>query len=173
MALEPSPNQSFPLPALDTPLAKILGTLRERAAVGDAGSACRLAAEYAYCSNLPRKLSELERWLAQRQLALKLITDPILHREAEDNIRRELQLRERGLSRVRLHCEGVDQVSPADIAHHWLTAAKSGNLAAMKISPAEMRFDGTVFSMCCLSFPNTGTRPKPWPSKSQKAATRK
>jgi hypothetical protein len=121
-----------PLPPLDAPFTEVVDVLRERARNGDAESACRLAAEYALCASVPRQLSDFERWLAQRQLAIRLISDPILLKEAKDNVRRELGPRERSVSKIRRHCAGVDQASPTDIANDWLSAAKAGSLAAMK-----------------------------------------
>jgi hypothetical protein len=121
-----------PLPPLDAPFAEIVDALRERARNGDAESACRLAAEYALCASVPRQLSEFERWLAQRQLAIRLNSDPILLKDAEVNVRRELGPRERSISKIRKHCADVDLAAPAEIANDWLNAAKAGSLAAMK-----------------------------------------
>lgn len=128
----PGDIKGAPLPALDAPLADVVDELKNRAAKGDGGAACRLAAEYAHCASLPRELSEFERWLAQRQMAIKLIADPLLRQQAEADIRRELGLRENRLDEVRAHCKGSDQASPAEIARAWLDAAKAGNLPAMK-----------------------------------------
>lgn len=128
--LVPRPSPT-PLPPLDLPLASTLFDLSKRARQGDPAAACRLAAEYAHCSEMNYMRSETERWLADRQRAIELISDPKTKAAAAKGIEREMSFRDERLEKIELHCKGVSIPSPTEIAKSWRQAALLGNKSAM------------------------------------------
>ena len=127
-----TPTAAAPLPSMAAPLALIAADLKARSDAGDPDAACRLAAELSYCSQHDLQRADYDHWLAERQQALTLITDPASKREAATRIEREMTMREGSLDQIAGHCGGVAQASPNDIAEQWRRAALLGNPAAMK-----------------------------------------
>ena len=128
--LVPRPSNA-PLPPLDQPLAASLSDLSKRAKQGDPAAACRLAAEYAHCSELNYMRSETERWLSDRQRAIDLISDPKTKASAAEGIEREMAFRDERLAKIELHCKGVSIPAPTEIAKAWREAALLGNKSTM------------------------------------------
>jgi hypothetical protein len=128
----PKPIPSAPLPPLDAPLDSVLGDLRRRAAAGEPAAACRLAAELSYCDELRYRRAEDQRWLAQRQAALKAIANPQVRATAIENIEREMAVRSDRLGTIERHCEGVQAPSPQESIELWRNAALLGHPAAMR-----------------------------------------
>jgi hypothetical protein len=121
-----------PLPELELPLRAILAGLEARARAGDAPAACRVAAEFGGCAMLSMHRAEADRWLADRQLALKLIDSAQLRSEAAARIEREMDGRMQQVDFLTRHCEGVQLPSPAENIANWRRAARLGNPAAVK-----------------------------------------
>ena len=69
----PSPKSLGPLPPVSQPFRTIIATLKARADQGDAGAACRIAVEFAYCKQLGLQQFQHQRWLEQRQKALRIL----------------------------------------------------------------------------------------------------
>jgi hypothetical protein len=122
-------KQGLPLPPLDAPFAAIVDQLSERARNGDAGSACRLAAEYTLCASVPRQLGNYDRFRSAIEREDAEAASPQGLRYVE-TARRQI---EEDLDDRLTHCAGVEQAGPAQLARYWLQAAKAGNLPAMKM----------------------------------------
>ncbi|GAB3350498.1 hypothetical protein [Lysobacter tyrosinilyticus] len=126
------PIAAAPLPPLEAPLASAIDDLRRRANAGDPGAACRLAAELTECDELRYRRTEDERWLAQRQRALQVITDPAVRQMAVQNIDSEMALRSHRVDALAQHCAKVPPPTVAESVALWRQAALLGNPAALR-----------------------------------------
>lgn len=145
----PSPKSLGPLPPVSQPFRTIIAKLKARADQGDAGAACRIAVEFAYCKQLGLQQFQHQRWLEQRQKALTLIQDPVTRQNAIIAMNGEMTFRDERLARYSDHCDGVPPPSTADSIELWRTGAALGSVAAMKqyASGNAFRWDGIMESL--------------------------
>lgn len=121
-----------PLPSIDAPLSEIVASLEVRSREGDSRAACRLAAEYSYCSQSRLWEAEDARWLAERQSAISRIVDDRVRMEALRSVEREMAIRDSRVSGLKDHCEGVDLPSSQSLTDMWRRAALLGSPVAMR-----------------------------------------
>lgn len=145
----PNPKSLGPLPPVNQPFRTTFTVLKARADQGDAGAACRIAVEFAYCKQLDLQQFQHQRWLEQRQKALMLIQDPVTRQNAVTAMNGEMTFRDERLARYSDHCDGVPRPSTADSIELWRRGAALGNVAAMKqyASGNAFRWDGIMESL--------------------------
>lgn len=118
-----------PLPDLATPLRDTWQDLKHHADAGDAGAACRLAAELEFCDGIRQRLDSASAMLANRDVRTDL---PGASDEEIAARRRALTTGSERLLEQSRHCEGVPAFSPQDRVRYWRSAALGGNVAAMR-----------------------------------------
>ncbi|MCX7033168.1 MAG: hypothetical protein NT046_04240 [Arenimonas sp.] len=126
------PIPPAPLPSLTAPFALIAYDLKARSDAGDPDAACRLAAEFAYCSTREMQRADFDRWLVERQAGLVSATEPQTRSDVATYVDREMTMREGMLDQLTRHCAGSPAATPNDIALQWRRAALLGSPAAMK-----------------------------------------
>lgn len=120
-----------PLPPQDTPLRLIQADLTARARAGDAGAACRLAAELHRCEQAQTSLRRFEDYLENNERYLGAITDPAKREQIRQQTgNNSVQAGER-LLRNAESCDGIAQVSLAERVGYWRQAALAGNRGAL------------------------------------------
>ncbi|MBT2748329.1 MULTISPECIES: hypothetical protein [unclassified Lysobacter] len=126
------PKTLGPLPALDQPFRATVASLRSRAAQGDTGAACRLAAEFSYCQELTLKRFQHQRWLSDRELSMNSLSDPALRSQAAKLIENEMTFRDQRLTKYEDHCADIPPPTVAQSIEMWRRAAALGSVPAMK-----------------------------------------
>ncbi|MET0327607.1 MAG: hypothetical protein ABW163_02430 [Luteimonas sp.] len=125
---------SAPLPPLDAPLAQIHGELRRRAAAGEAGAACRLAAEHERCEmerqHLRAVVSQVEHLDSATRRDRDRIPSEALQHRARMRTQVETQVREKTASVAQ--CDAAPPLSPEARARYWRQAALAGHVPAMR-----------------------------------------
>jgi hypothetical protein len=120
-----------PLPPQDTPLRLVQAELTARARDGDAGAACRLAAELHRCEEVQRNLSNFDHEIEGRERFLDTIGDAAQRAQMRQQMGSgSLQTGER-LLRDAASCEGITQLSLAERVGYWRQAALAGNRGAL------------------------------------------
>lgn len=135
VGLSSRPGPPEPLPALGAPLADVLPELRRRAAAGEPGAACRLAADLDSCRWLRARREDHARWLAERRQALELqgvggSAESIA--EFTRTFDQQVEQREAGLRGHEARCAGVPAPTEAELVRHWAQAARLGSHVAMR-----------------------------------------
>lgn len=131
-------QEDRPLPPLDMPLGAVIEDLKRRADRGEAGAACRLAAEWTHCAKLESQLEGSEAALRnQERIALRLAAG-----EGAARMRVSAEAIERGIDfaqsrvdrskRELAHCDGVPAARPDEITRYWRQAALAGHLPSMR-----------------------------------------
>lgn len=124
-----------PLPSLDAPLAQTLPELQRRAAMGETGAACRLAAELSSCQWLPMRREQHVNWLVGRQRELEAVAagkSPAAIANFTRNFERQSASRERGLAAQEARCAGVEAPDEPTMSRHWYQAARAGSKLAQR-----------------------------------------
>lgn len=124
-----------PLPSLDAPLAETLPELQRRAAMGETGAACRLAAELSSCQWLPMRREQHVNWLVEGQRTLEWTAaskDPVAIANFTRRFERQSASRERGLAAQEARCAGVEPPDEPTMARHWYQAARAGSKLAQR-----------------------------------------
>ena len=122
-----------PLPDLTTPLRDTWHGLKQRADAGEAGAACRLAAEMEFCDGIRLRLDAASAMLADHEA----MAAPPGAADADAATRADARRRaittgsERLLEQSR-HCEGAPAFSPQDSVRYWRSAALGGHVGAMR-----------------------------------------
>jgi len=121
-----------PLPPQDTPLRLIQAELTARAHDGDAGAACRLAAELQRCEQAERALRVYDRSLQRKREIVDL-----LHPSQREKSRRELDQDEvttgQRLLREAERCDGSSPVGDAERIAYWRQATLAGRPGALLV----------------------------------------
>ncbi len=123
---------STPLPDLATPLRDSWQGLQQRADAGDAGAACRLAAELEFCDGIRQGLDAASAMLADRDVMTAPSGDSAEAVALVNERRRALTAGSERLLEQSRQCEGVPVFSPQDRVRYWRNAALGGNVAAMR-----------------------------------------
>ncbi|MAL02891.1 MAG: hypothetical protein CL625_01245 [Arenimonas sp.] len=124
-----------PLPSLDLPLAEVLPELERRAALGEAGAACRLATELASCQWLPMRREQHLNWLVERQRVLENTAasgDAKALASFTRRFEQQSESRERGLAAQEARCAGVTPPDEPTMARRWYHAARLGSRVAQR-----------------------------------------
>lgn len=127
----PPSATSAPLPALDVPLRLVVDELRQRAEAGDAGAACRLAAEFERC----RALGSQVNTVGPDAFFLEVLMGHAQESGHADQVQPLVEEQDRAwqaASREFEHCAGVPEPSPAEEARYWRRAALGGHVPAMR-----------------------------------------
>lgn len=133
-----------PLPPLSAPLASVLPELRRRAAAGEAGAACRLAADLGNCRWLGARREDHARWLAERRAALEQQSVGGSAESIAEFTRvfeQQVELREASLRGNEARCAGVPTATHAEVVRQWAQAARLGSHVAMRHYASGQAFD--------------------------------
>nr|WP_298132180.1 hypothetical protein [uncultured Pseudoxanthomonas sp.] len=126
-------GSSGPLPPLDTPLREALPELRRRADAGEAGAACRLAAEMDQCDSVRQRLEQTANVLTYSANAAERGPAPSPEAEARRRAMREAMVkRSEQLLQESTHCEGVPAFAAGERVRYWRSAALGGSVPAMR-----------------------------------------
>lgn len=126
-AIKQGSRTSLTLPPENAPLRSVEAQLKQRAANGDAGAACRLAVEYDYCSSLSKQMSSVNAALLTMENSAGADGDA----PGEDNSPEILNALLRELKAKEKHCSGVSLPTSNQRLKYWREAASAGNVAAM------------------------------------------
>lgn len=131
----PSPRrEGLPLPPDGLRLRDTLADLKRRADHGEAGAACRLAAEMEYCDGIRSRVEanaiRLRRSGAASE-AMAAIRDPIVVAGVRAAQRAMVAEGERLLSESK-HCDGVPPFHPDERVRYWRASALAGDVAAQR-----------------------------------------
>ena len=127
-----------PLPAVDAPLRDTIADLKRRADQGEAGAACRLAAEWTYCRGLQMRVRASELLLSRAEQGVLRLSDQPESGRRSGSIERlaarvdEAQRRLDDSKAQQLHCEGVPVPRSDEVSRYWRNAAHAGHLPAMR-----------------------------------------
>lgn len=123
-----------PLPPIEAPLRETLADLRKRADGGEAGAACRLAAEMEYCNGMRRRLESNTTMLRRSESsfdAIKGVRDPSMVAGMRAAQRTLIADGEQLLAESE-HCSDVPHFHPDERVRYWRAAAMAGNVAAQR-----------------------------------------
>lgn len=140
----PATQVPAPLPPLGAPLASVLPELRRRAAAGEAGAACRLAADLGNCRWLGARREDHARWLAERRAALEQQSVGGSAESIAEFTRvfeQQVELREASLRGNEARCAGVPTATHAEVVRQWAQAARLGSHVAMRHYASGQAFD--------------------------------
>lgn len=120
-----------PLPPQDTPLRLIQAELTARAQDGDAGAACRLAAELQRCEQVQRSLREFDTQLERSERYLATMQDAAQREKLRQQIDSASVQHGERVFRDADSCEGITQLSLEARVGYWRQAALAGNRGAL------------------------------------------
>ena len=132
----PGAAPAGPLPPLDAPLSEVGPELERRAAAGEVGAACRLAAELSNCRWSRGDDESHVRWLRRQNEELDRLGnqgDVAAISAFKARFDGELAQRELMLARRKARCEGYTDVSASTMAQHWYQAARLGSPSARRV----------------------------------------
>ena len=127
-----------PLPPVETPLRDTLADLQRRADRGEAGAACRLAAEWTYCQGLDSRMRRDEASLRANERMAERLTSMPQHTGRQvpvEALERSLDRAQAQADRSReqlQHCQDVTLPKPSEVARYWRQAALAGHLPSMR-----------------------------------------
>lgn len=122
-----------PLPDLNLPLRDTLQGLRQRADAGEAGAACRVAAEMEYCDTIRQHLDSASAMLRNPQALGVPVGEQTTEAQARiQAFKRAMTERSDRLLQQSTHCEGVQVFGSDQRVHYWRAAALGGNVAALR-----------------------------------------
>ena len=127
-----------PLPPVEMPLRETLADLQRRADGGEAGAACRLAAEWTYCQGLDSRLRRDEASLRANERMAERLTSMPQHTGRQvpvEALERSLDRAQAQADRSReqlQHCQDVTLPKPSEVARYWRQAALAGHLPSMR-----------------------------------------